>query len=285
MCAVACGGTAVAAGTTGAAGATHAASAVYWTRARMERAVPMQAEPAATSSGRASGPGGGGAVVSGAGAADEGAGGVVARDTGKVFFDLDGNDYVCSGAAVGGPRVSVVVTAAHCVTDGYGGYATHWMFVPGYANGDEPYGSYPSSRFFVSKQWNAGLDEMYDVAFVTVNGLSGGLPVGFDASPRSVYVFGYPADPPFSGGSLRYCAGPVSQDPQDPGADSGIRCDMTAGDSGGPWLTGFRAATGTGTVVAISAFKYSDNDQTLYGTLLGRTARELYREALAATAR
>lgn len=266
MLALACGGAGAVAGATGAAGAVRVASVGYWTRFRMEHAVPMGSPVA-------------GARAEGSAAA----GGLVARDTGKVFFVLDGSDFVCSGATVGGPRVSVVVTAAHCVTDGYGSWATHWVFVPGYADGAEPYGSYSSSRFFVSRQWNAGLDETYDVAFVAVKGLSGGLPVRFDAVPRSAYVFGYPADAPFSGGSLRYCAGPVGPDPQDPGADRGIRCDMTAGDSGGPWLTGFRPASGTGTVVAISAFKYSDNDSTLYGAVFGHVARELYQEALRAS--
>jgi hypothetical protein len=303
MLALAYGGAGAVVGATGAAGAPRVASAGYWTRFRMEHAVPMGSPVAA---GRAPGRATGAAVAEDAahgqrvaargvrgqdGARGQDAargqggvvGGVVARDTGKVFFVLDGTDFVCSGATVGGPRVSVIVTAAHCVTDGYGGWATHWVFVPGYDNGAEPYGSYSSSRFFVSRQWNAGMNETYDVAFVAVKGLSGGLPVRFDTTPRSAYVFGYPADAPFTGGELRYCDGPVSQDPQDPGADRGIRCDMTAGDSGGPWLTGFRTASGTGTVVAISAFKYSDNDSTLYGAVLGHVARELYKEALKAS--
>jgi V8-like Glu-specific endopeptidase len=206
--------------------------------------------------------------------------GPVIRDTGKVFFTLDGTDYVCSGAAVGGPSAAVVVTAAHCVTDGYGGWATNWVFIPGYNDGNKPYGSFPSRRFLVSRQWNAGMDETYDVAFVAVSGLSNGLPIAFDEDPGSAYVFGYPAEPPYTGNRLRYCDGPLTPDPSNPGGDVGVSCDMTAGDSGGPWLTGYSPATGT--VVGVSAFKYSDNDQVLYGVLFGRTARELYREALTA---
>jgi len=294
MLMVVCGGVGVAAAATGASGASRVATAGYWTRYRMEHAVSMGPTPPAAHAGTAdsgtadsgTADAGGrtvaradadGASVVVSGAADEQ--GVVARDTGKVFFELDGTDYVCSGAAVGGPQVSVVVTAAHCVTDGYGGWATHWVFVPGYADGAEPYGSFPSHRFFVSPQWNAGMDETYDVAFVAVSGLTNGLPVGFDADPQSAYVFGYPADPPYTGGSMLYCAGPLSHDPG--GDDSGIQCDMTAGDSGGPWLTGFQSASGTGTVVGVSAFKYSDNDQVLYGTVFGGAAQDLYQEALA----
>jgi V8-like Glu-specific endopeptidase len=288
MVAMVCGGAGVAAAATDAAGASRAAGVEYWTHYRMEHAVPMGPTPTGADAGADAGAAdAGGRTVARAGADEtsvvvSGAAddrGVVARDTGKVFFELDGTDYVCSGAAVGGPRVSVVVTAAHCVTDGYGGWATHWVFVPGYTDGDEPYGSFPSQRFFVSPRWNAGMDETYDVAFVAVSGLTHGLPVGFDADPRSAYVFGYPADPPYNGGSMLYCAGPLSRDPG--GDDSGIQCHMTAGDSGGPWLTGFQSASGTGTVVGVSAFKYSDNDQVLYGAVFGDVAQDLYQEALA----
>jgi hypothetical protein len=44
----------------------------------------------------------------------------VAAAAGKVFFTLGGQDYVCSGALVGGKHPDVVLTAAHCVTSGPG---------------------------------------------------------------------------------------------------------------------------------------------------------------------
>jgi len=241
----------------------------------MEHAVPMGPATRAARTTAAT-------TASRAAPTETAASGTVTRDTGKVFFTLDDTDYVCSGAAVGTPSAAVVATAAHCVTDGYGGWATNWVFVPGYNDGDKPYGSFPAQRFFVSRQWNAGMDETYDVAFVTVSGLSGGLPVRFDANPKSVYVFGYPAEPPYTGDQLTSCDGPVTGDPSNPGGDIGVRCAMTAGDSGGPWLARYNPASGTGTVVGVSAFKYSENDTVLYGPLFGRTARELYREALTA---
>jgi hypothetical protein len=56
-------------------------------------------------------------------------------------------------------------------------------------------------------------------------------------------------------------------------------CSMTAGDSGGPWLAGFSPRGGSGTIVAVTAFKLSGNSRTLYGTMLGQAARALYRKA------
>jgi V8-like Glu-specific endopeptidase len=228
-------------------------------------------------------------------------GGSVAGAVGKVFFTLDDEDYVCSGALVGGADPDVVVTAAHCVSggpqrSGSPEWATNWMFVPGFADGVMPYGEYTANKFFVEPSWTgpSGGSEQYDVAFASVTaasllGVTGvlptpaGLPVQFTKSqyapvPGHAYVFGYPADPPFSGLYANFCAGPV-------GASDGstrTACDMTAGDSGGPWLVGFSPRTGSGTVDAVSAYKLSSNMRVLYGAVLGPEARTIYQQALAA---
>jgi hypothetical protein len=51
---------------------------------------------------------------------------------------------------------------------------------------------------------------------------------------------------------------------------------MTAGSSGGPWMTTFDAATGRGTITSLSSFKYSDDQRTMYGPYLGDAAKALY---------
>ncbi len=57
-------------------------------------------------------------------------GGLVSHATGRVFFTLDGVEYACSAAVVAGVRADVVLTAAHCVSDGSGGWAQNWTFIP-----------------------------------------------------------------------------------------------------------------------------------------------------------
>ena len=226
-------------------------------------------------------------------------GGAVAAAVGKVFFTLGGEDYVCSGTLVGGNHPDVVLTAAHCVTGGPGKggatqWATNWMFVPGFVDGLLPYGEYTARRFFVSKDWTGpqGRREQYDAAFVqvttaTLYGVSGaaqpppGLPVKFagrqDAAPPGrTYVFGYPAELPYSGLYLNYCAGSAVAS----GGSVRTPCGMTAGDSGGPWLAGFSPRSGSGQVVAVSTYKVSGNSRVLYGAVLGPQARALYARAL-----
>jgi V8-like Glu-specific endopeptidase len=221
--------------------------------------------------------------------------GTVAAAVGKVFFTLGEEDYVCSGALVGGKQADVVLTAAHCVTGGPGKggapqWATNWMFVPGFADGLLPYGEYTARRFFVSPDWTgpAGGREQYDAAFVQVAPASvaaaaprpPGLPVQFARSQAAplgrAYVFGYPAQVPYSGLDLSYCAGPAAAS----GGSVRTACGMTAGDSGGPWLAGFSPVADRGPVVAVSTYKVSGDPRVLYGAVLGPQARALYERAV-----
>jgi V8-like Glu-specific endopeptidase len=224
--------------------------------------------------------------------------GAVAAAVGKIFFTLGDTDYTCSGALVPSKRGLVVLTAAHCVTNGRGQWAVNWTFAPGYADGREPYGLYRAHRFFVSPHWRGpASSERYDVAFVQVTpapadgprsrrpSAPAGLPIRFAASQtaaerRQAYVFGYPALPPYTGLYLNYCAGPAATSATRRGSLD-IGCGMTAGDSGGPWLTGFSPQTGAGSIAAVTAYKLSGDLRTLYGTVLGPAARDLYLRASA----
>jgi Trypsin len=217
-------------------------------------------------------------------------GGAVARTTGRVFFRLDGIDYACSGSVVGGAEPDVVVTAAHCVSDGAGGWAYDWTFVPGYNDGRAPYGTYAARAFYVASPWANGADENDDVAFVTVwparvggslravASVVGSQPIRFGHRGSPAAVFGYPAEGAYNGGSLDYCEGPVRPDPY--GADdAGIGCSMTEGDSGGPWLSDFRPGTGRGVITGVTSFKYAGANRELYSANLGREAQALYEGA------
>jgi Trypsin len=218
-------------------------------------------------------------------------GGAVGRTTGKVFFTMDAQDYVCSAAVVASPAADVVITAAHCVKNGTGSWAVNWTFVPGFAQGSRPYGSWTAHHFFVAPQWSRAANDNDDVAFVTLNPqhsghrvshigkVVGGQPIKFGQRTAEEFAFGYPAEPPYNGGGLYYCSGRVTGDPFHASPDSGLRCQMTAGSSGGPWLSGFDPAHRSGTITSVSSFKYSADPSTLFAPPLGAVARSLFREA------
>ncbi|GIH66665.1 trypsin-like serine peptidase [Microbispora siamensis] len=216
------------------------------------------------------------------------AGGSVTRTTGRVFLTLNGVDFSCSASAVRSANRDLVVTAGHCVKDGAGDWAENWTFVPGYDEGRQPYGAFPARRMFVAGPWSRSGNDDYDVGMVAVDDLDGqhltdlvgGQPIGFDP-PRSrrTYGFGFPADPPYDGERLLYCAGVPHGDPQGQTRDQGLRCDLTAGASGGPWLSGFDPASGRGMLTSVSSFKYSNDHRTMYGPYFGAAVRDLFRTA------
>ena len=132
--------------------------------------------------------------------------GAVAAAVGKIFFTLGATDYTCSGTLVRSERGYVVLTAAHCVTNGRGQWAVNWTFVPGYNDGAEPYGQYTARRFFVSPRWKGPADsERYDVAFVQV-------------APAALYG---PRSRPAEG--ARRAADPVRRQPDGAAAGAGLR--------------------------------------------------------------
>jgi V8-like Glu-specific endopeptidase len=265
----------------------------YWTPARMAAAVPVGLlgavgqvggllwNPAEPRRQAAIPP----AATSGSRWAARGA---VTRTTGRVFLTLNGHDFVCSASAVRSASRDLVVTAGHCVKDGPGGWARNWTFVPGYESGSRPYGTYTARRVFVAGPWSRGGDDNYDVALIALNtsggrhltDVVGAQDIGFNGRRGlSSYGFGFPADPPYDGRHLMYCAGAMHDDPHRLTNDQGLRCDLTAGSSGGPWLTGFDPLTGRGTVTSVSSFKYSDDQGTMYGPYFGGAIKDLYTAA------
>jgi V8-like Glu-specific endopeptidase len=215
-------------------------------------------------------------------------GGAVARTTGKVFFSLGADDYVCSGSAVSTADRSTVLTAGHCVYDPESSTsATNWAFVPAYTDGKAPYGVFPARHLVTTTGWRSREDFDVDVAFADVgpnaSGTAltdavGGQPIAFGA-PRGglLRAFGYPAAAPWTGERLVNCAATVVQDTSaDASQDQGMRCSMTPGSSGGPWLAGFSSRTGRGTLVSVTSFSYSDQPGVLWGPYLGSTAKSLY---------
>lgn len=291
--------------------ADRAAVAAYWTPARMRAATPADVLAPTVSPGDVAGadvragtgsvrptakpggkgkPGGGGTAPTPDGA-DGGTpwtgGTAVVSTTGKVFFTLGGSNYVCSGSSVTSGNESVVLTAGHCLHEGPGAYATNFAFVPAYADGARPYGTFVATDLYTTSRWAASGDFAHDVGFAVVapvNGTTltdtvGAQGIGFAASRTDFrHGFGYPAARPYDGSDLVHCAGTVFGDPY--GADTlGMVCDMTGGASGGPWLSGFSTTTGLGTLTSVNSYKYNADPTRMYGPYLGSVAQQVYTTA------
>ena len=216
---------------------------------------------------------------------------------GKVFFTIpggdDAGDFVCSGTIVRSGSHTTVLTAGHCVDDSQfgGGFATNWTFVPGYHNGQAPFGTWPASRLATTAAWSGGADVREDLGIGVVQrdgegrgiqDVLGARPIQFEAARAQQFTaFGYPAEatlfePSFDGQRLYRCdPGVVGTD--NPGGDGPptlqIDCDMSAGASGGGWVNA------TGAVNGITSYGYAGDFTHLYGPYFGSEARAFFDRA------
>lgn len=222
-------------------------------------------------------------------------GGEVAKTAGRVFFKFDGQDASCSGNAVTSENGSTVMTAGHCVKL-EGKWHTDWVFVPGYDNGEAPFGEWPAAKTLATEEWVKDEDINFDVGAGVVKPLDGqnltdvvgGQGIAFNQERgQEMYAFGYPAAPPYDGEQLIYCNGDTFDDPLGPIMGStaqGMPCDMTGGSSGGPWFLDFDPATGTGTQNSVVSYGYAFLPFLLFGPYFGDEAQALYESASGSTA-
>jgi hypothetical protein len=223
------------------------------------------------------------------------------RVHGKVFFTIQGGtqpgDYLCSATVVASNAHTLAWTAGHCVNDAQfgGGFASNWIFVPGFRNGERPFGTWPARELFTTEGWGSDVNVRQDLGAALlardeegrgIEDVLGARGIAFNTSrTRSITGFGYPALanplslPPrfdFDGQRLWSCASPItgSDNPPGPGpATMQIACDMPGGSSGGSWVTG------GGRVNGVTSYGYVSDGNHLYGPYLGEVAKRLYDDA------
>jgi V8-like Glu-specific endopeptidase len=301
----------------------------YWTRARMRAAEPVDllrapsrasVPDSASVEGHGepklvlpSGPGipdtragivdgllGGGAGPQRRAAVDASANntGFPERVHGKVFMTQGVTDFFCSGTVVRSPGHTLVWTAGHCVhgADIGEGFSTNFMFVPGYRDGQRPFGEWVPTSLHTTSAWRNSTpgNEAYefDIGAATMarraNGRGiqdeiGSRGIAFNQPRNQPYsAFGYPAQSPFNGQRLFRC------DSAFEGSDSigspepmRISCDMTGGASGGGWVAEGRF------VASVTSYGYQPDfdcpaglfDSCLYGPYQGAAAKTLYKNA------
>ncbi|CAM3237215.1 trypsin-like serine peptidase [Stackebrandtia soli] len=286
-------------GTTAVNGAVvHTADAPepgYWTAERMREATPLdllEATPADLSGEVPTGdeltvsPTDGHVSAVPEGGGPWTGGGDVVTTAGRVFFTMDGRNASCSGNAVTSTNKSTVITAGHCVKY-QGTWHTNWTFVPGYHDGQSPWGQWTATETLTTPQWEASEDMNFDVGAAVVaplNGklltdLVGGQGLKFNGAYNQVmYSFGFPAADPYDGSKFIYCSGTAFKDfllTQ----DHGLSCDMTGGSSGGPWFYEFNESTGTGLQGSVNSFGYVFLPGTMFGPHFGTDAQNLYNTA------
>lgn len=202
---------------------------------------------------------------------------------GRLFFVERGEDTSCTATLVESDNQSTVVTGGHCVHGmDLAGNDPQWsdkaLFVPGFRDGERPFGSYVVRTAVASAAWVADDQrEEHDQAFMVLNpgtdgreaadatgaaqqigiGEPGGAPVTEFGYPRAAGQEGHQGRPEFEGQRIARCWGSPKEDPGTPELPVakglwGVACDMGGGSSGGPRLAGFDEKAGEGTVVGVN---------------------------------
>ncbi len=204
------------------------------------------------------------------------------RTTGVLFYTTGGKDHFCTASVVDSTGDDLALTAAHCVY--WKGFATNIEYVPGYHDGKQPYGVWPVKTITVASGWKLSHDPDLDFAFLTlaaadgkqIQAKTGGLTIGFTRwYSEKIEAIGHNdsgAEPVrcatksfrFRTGQMEfYCHG------------------FWTGTSGGPWIIGYNAKNGTGTVFGvIGGYELGgDYEWASYSAYFGSAARTLYQQA------
>jgi hypothetical protein len=161
----------------------------YWTRSRLLGARPLR--------------GLGYRQVPSPGQSADARPAVLALRVGALFVREASGDHFCTASVVASPGRDLLITAAHCINSGKGGgYRQDIVFVPGYRDGQAPFGIWAVKRLLVAPQWINGSDPSLDVGFVTlephdgqnIEDVLGANQLGIDSGYEYlVRVTGYPA--------------------------------------------------------------------------------------------
>jgi len=218
----------------------------------------------------------------------------VTNASGRLLFEMPANKrgnrwqaYVCSATAVSDgdttPGVSVILTAAHCVYDeANGSFARNVMFIPDQqwsgtttdANcGNDKIGCWIPSAGVVDQDWTtrAWPDNIpWDYGYYVVPNSGSHVPgqsSADDALEAAVTTMDISFIAPTAGGAAAFGYS-YSEDPklmycqETRGSLSNnwwlSQCGLTGGASGGPWLDE-SVATGTGTIVSVNSWGYSNS--------------------------
>jgi len=204
---------------------------------------------------------------------------------GALFTEANGKlgTHFCTASVVNSAAGDLALTAAHCVYGRTGAMA----FVPGYTQGQTPYGVWQVTRVYTDSAWDSAQDPDHDVAFLKLADAPDGVPIenvtGAETlgmgSPAGelVQVIGYPddADQPV------WCAGTAK-------GFSATQLEFDCGGypvgtSGGPFLADVDESTGQGTVIGvIGGYQQGgDTSQVSYAASFGTAVALLYTEAQA----
>jgi V8-like Glu-specific endopeptidase len=252
--------------------ATQQATRAYWTPARMESATPEQFGRTDVSSSGA--PRGTPTATHFNGVPTIGA----------LFYTTGKKTHFCTASVIASSAGDLILTAAHCVYSK--GYKTNIEFVPEYHSGHSPYGAWPVQTITIAEAWKNGSNPGFDFAFLAVTPpsgtsrpiqkVTGALSLGINegyAHPIEVVGYNDTDSQPVRclTKSFKFSATQME-----------FYChDYKTGTSGGPWIRGYHAPQGTGTVYGdIGGYEQGgDYEWASYSPYFGSQVQDVFEQA------
>jgi V8-like Glu-specific endopeptidase len=205
---------------------------------------------------------------------------------GALFFTAGPEEsaHFCTASVVYSPAGNLLLTAAHCVSDG--GLAGNLVFVPEYHDGQTPLGTWTVQSVVVAPGWAQSADPNLDFAFLTVAPSTSGRPLqwitggnwlgvnrGYD---HTIEAIGYPntAEEPVGCRTRSFQGMPHQLQ---------FNCHgYTDGTSGGPWLIDYNPRAGSGTIIGdIGGYHQGgDYEYTSYSPYFDTAILKLYLHAI-----
>jgi Trypsin len=207
--------------------------------------------------------------------------------TGALFYTTGGKGHFCTASVVDSTADDLALTAAHCVY--WNAFAANIEYVPGYHDGKQPYGAWPVAAITVASGWKVSHAPDLDFAFLTlatagghqIQARTGGLTIGFTRwYGEKIEVIGHndsDAEP------IRCATKSFRFRPE----QMEFYCHgFWTGTSGGPWVLGYNAKHGTGTVFGvIGGYELGgDYEWASYSAYFGSATKILYEQAERASA-
>ena len=201
-----------------------------------------------------------------------------------------GGRHFCTASVVHSPAGNLAVTAAHCVS----GRGSAMVFIPGFHDGQAPYGTWQVTRVYTDAAWQSSQDPDDDVAFLQLSPTADGVPIenvtgseamaapggpGADgATPTLVQVIGYPQDTDQPVWCVNWTRALSATQRE---FDCGGYRD---GTSGGPFLVDVDPKSGQGTIIGvIGGYEQGgDTDAVSYAAVFGANVASLYQAAVSA---
>lgn len=216
---------------------------------------------------------------------------------GRLFFTQGGRGASCSAASVGN---YAVFTAGHCVHSGNNsdtGWSTNVVFVPAYKDGNAPLGQWSASWLATKTAWYANKNFRRDMGAAVlfadqnsnkISDVVGWLGFSWNFPYEQHWnALGYPAEGSFTGNRLIVCEASFAYTLSPSGAGPNpmaIGCDMTRGQSGGPWIKDFSGEAGaTNHLNGVNSYRRRGYSQEQASPYFDNAAKSLFDLAVGGT--